>query len=258
MPELTRLFHMVSGFGMINYAVRVFYLAEAPIIRSIPIWMPFCQSVEAWSQAELSKLEKASVGFFLSTHPLDEFREVLSDLRILAIADREGINVGDRMSIAGIVSGMQVRHSKKGNRFCILRLEDQSAGVKCLAWSESYAKHSELLKDDEIIIVEGKVEASDGTEITIILEEAKRLADAVPQKAKHLLVSLPFEGFNEAYLDSLLTLLSKDQGKCEVFLNLKLDADLNVKIYSQPLRIQGSKTLENALKTKGCQVEWVL
>ncbi len=214
--------------------------------------------VEAWSQSELSKQEKASVGFFLSSHPLDEFQEVLSDLRILAIADREGINVGDRMSIAGIVSGMQVRHSKKGNRFCIFRLEDQSAGVKCLAWSEGYAKHSELLKDDEIIIVEGKVEASDGTEITIILDEAKRLADAVPQKAKHLLVSLPSEGFSEAYLDSLLTLLSKDKGKCEVFLNFKLESDLNVKIYSQPLRIQGSKTLENELKTKGCSVEWVL
>jgi DNA polymerase III subunit alpha len=215
-------------------------------------------SVEAWSPAELSKQEKASVGFFLSTHPLDEFQDVLSDLRILAIADREGINVGDRMTIAGIISGMQVRHSKKGNRFCIFRLEDQSAGVKCLAWSEGYAKYSELLKDDEIIIVEGKVEASDGTEITIILEEAKRLADAVPQKARHLMVSLPNESCSESYLDGLLTLLSKEQGKCEVFFNLKLETDLCVRIYSQPLRIQGSKTLENELKTRGCNVEWVL
>src|SRR6185295_19169486 len=106
------------------------------------------------------------------------------------IADREGINVGDRISLAGIISGLQVRHSKKGNRFCIFRLEDQSAGVKCLAWSESFSKNSEILKDDEIIIVEGKVEAKDGAEITVILEEAKRLADAVPQRAKNLQLTL--------------------------------------------------------------------
>jgi DNA polymerase III subunit alpha len=215
-------------------------------------------AVEAWSQSELSKREKASVGFFLSTHPLDEFEVILSDLKILNIADREGIGVGDRMLFAGIVSALQVRHSKKGNRFCIFRLEDQSAGVKCLAWSESYTKYSDILKDDEIIIVEGRVEASDGTEITVILEEAKRLADAVPQKARHLLISLPIEEYNEKYLDGLLTLLSRDKGKCEVFLDLALEKALNVRIYSQPLRIQGSKNLENELKTKGCRVEWVL
>jgi len=215
-------------------------------------------TVEAWSQSELSKREKSAVGFFLSTHPLDEFQTILNDLKILNIADREGINIGDKMAIAGIISGLQVRHSKKGNRFCIFRLEDQSAGVKCLAWSESYSKHSEILKDDEIIIVEGKVEANDGTEITIILEEAKRLADAVPQKAKHLLILLPLEAYNESYLDGLLTLLSRDKGKCEVFFNLALEKNLNVRIYSQPLRIQGSKNLENELKTKGCSVDWVL
>ena len=215
-------------------------------------------SCEPWSQSELSKREKASVGFFLSTHPLDEFVAVLNDLKILNIADREGINVGDRMLLAGIISGLQVRHSKKGNRFCIFRLEDQSAGVKCLAWSESYSKHSEILKDDEIIIVEGKVEASDGTEITVILEEAKKLADAVPQKARHLLISLPLEEYNETYLDGLLTLLSRDKGKCEVFLSLELEKAMSVRIYAQPLRIQGSKSLENELKTKGCRVDWVL
>jgi DNA polymerase-3 subunit alpha len=162
------------------------------------------------------------------------------------------------MILAGIISGLQVRHSKKGNRFCIFRLEDQSAGVKCLAWADSYTKYSEILKDDEIIIVEGKIEANDGTEITVILEEAKRLADAVPQKARHLLISLPFKELNEKYLDSLLTLLSKDKGKCEVFLNLDIEKDLNVRIYSQPLRIQGSKNLENELNDRGCRVDWVL
>jgi DNA polymerase III subunit alpha len=214
--------------------------------------------VKEWTSAELSKQEKASVGFFLSTHPLDEFKVILQDLKIVNIADREDIAVGERISIAGIISGFQVRHSKKGNRFCIFRLEDQSAGVKCLAWSESYSKHSEMLKDDEILIVEGKVEANDGSEITVILDGAKKLADAVPQKARHLSVTLPSEGLDEKYLDSLLTLLSKDAGRCEVFLNLPVIEDVCVKIYSQPLRIQGSINLENELKAKGCQIEWVL
>ncbi len=217
--------------------------------------LPF---VKAWSTSELSKQEKASVGFFLSIHPLDEFKVTLEELKIVNIADHEDIRVGDRVVIAGIISGLQVRHSKKGNRFCIFRLEDQSAGLKCLAWSESYSKFSEILKDDEILIVEGKIEANDGTEITMILEDAKRLADAVPQKAKNLLITLPCEKIDEKYLDSLITLLSRDKGQCEVFLNLALNDKLSARIYAQPLRIKGSVNLENELEAKGCQVQWVL
>jgi DNA polymerase-3 subunit alpha len=207
----------------------------------------------------LSKFEKATVGFFLSSHPLDEFRSVLDELRIEAIADRSSIEAGDRITLAGIVSGLQVKHSKKGNRFCIFRLEDQSAGVKCLAWAESYGKYSDVLKDDEVLIIDGKVESNDGTEITVILEEARRLADAVPLKARHVLVTLPNEeNLDEPFLDRLLTLLSRDKGKCEVFLNLCVEDRVAVRVYSQPLRIQGSQQLELELRSKGCGVEWVL
>lgn len=213
---------------------------------------------QPWTQAELSKNEKAAVGFFLSSHPLDEFKVVLDELGIINIADRASIEVGERIPIAGIISGLQVRHSKKGNRFCIFRLEDQSAGVKCLAWADAYAKYAEFLKDDEVVIVDGRVESNDGTEITIIVEEVKRLADAVPQRARHVVVTLPPSGIDESFLDRLLTLLSRDKGKCEVFLNLALERDLEVRVYSQPLRIQGSKNLENELATRGCRIEWVL
>ncbi len=221
-------------------------------------WDSLLPKVNEWSPSELSKQEKASVGFFLSTHPLDEFKKVLDDLKILNIADRGDLHVGERIKIAGIISALQVRHSKKGNRFCIFRLEDQSTGVKCLAWADNYAKYSECLKDGEIIIVEGRIEASDGTEITVIMDEAKNLADAVPQMAKNLNVTLPGESLSETFLDQLLTMLSKDTGRCEVYLNLPLENDVSLKIYSQPLRIQGSSNLEIELKKRGCQVEWVL
>lgn len=214
--------------------------------------------VAPWSQTDLSKQEKNAVGFYLSTHPLDEYGKVLSDLAIEPIGMRSDLEPGVRASMAGIISGLQVRHSKKGNRFCIFRLEDQSAGVKCLVWAEAYSKYSEFLVDDEVVIIDGKVEANDGTEITVIVDEVKRLADAVPQKARNLELILPSAGSDDLFLDSLLAILSRDKGKCEVFLNIALDGKLNVRVYSQPLRIQGSQALERELISKGCEVNWIL
>ncbi len=215
-------------------------------------------AVKAWSQSELSKQEKAAVGFYLSTHPLDEYRQVLEDLRIINIADYEDLKPGDKITIAGIVSGLQIRHSKKGNRFCIFRLEDQSTGVKCLAWAEAAAKYAECLKDDELLIVHGKVESTEGQEITLILEETKKLADAITNKAQNVSITLPFRKVDEKYLEDIFTVLDKHKGNCQVYLNLRLDQEILIKVYAQPLRIQGSSRLESDLKHRGCEIEWGL
>lgn len=215
-------------------------------------------SVAEWTQKELSNHEKNAVGFYLSSHPLDEFQKVLRDLQILNIADFEEIRQGDRITIAGIVAGFQVRHSKKGNRFCIFRLEDQSTGVKCLAWSEAYTKFADQLKEDELLIIDGKVESNEGQEITLIMEEARKLADAIPLKAQNVSIALPEKNLDEKTLEDIFKILSRNHGKCMVNLDLLLDGNVSLKIESQPLRIQGSSDLEKDLKEKGCRVSWFL
>ena len=212
----------------------------------------------AWSEAELSRQEKQSVGFYLSSHPLDDYKQVLNDLKILNIADYEEIKPGDKITLAGIVSGQQVRHSKKGNRFCIFKLEDQSTGVKCLAWAEAFNKYGEFIKDDQLLIVEGKVESTEGQEITLILEEAKNIADAVPLKARNLLITLPKNRFDEAYLEDLFAILSRSKGNCEITFQIPLEENVSLKLNSQPLRIQGTSRLGTELLKKGCRVDWVL
>ena len=216
------------------------------------------KAVKEWTQSELCRQEKNAIGFYLSTHPLDDFQTTLNDLRIKNVADYESIKPGDKITLAGIVSSLQIRHSKKGNRFCIFKLEDQSVGVKCLAWSETFAKHAHCLKDDEIILASGKVESVEGQEITLILEEAKLLSETVRSKAQRLKINLPIKGCDEEFLIGLVSLFSDTRGRCEVSLNVVIENKIAVNILSQPLQIQGSNLLEMELTSRGCQVEWIL
>lgn len=213
--------------------------------------------VPPWSQSDISKKEKESVGFYLTVHPLDSYLTALSDLKILNIADYEEIKAGDYLTLAGIVSGTQVKYSKKGNRFCIFRLDDQSSGVKCLVWSEAYEKFSAYLKDDELLIVEGRVESAEGQDITLIVNEIKSLPDAIPTRARRVSVTLPKDRVDEAYFDSLRGIFSGNYGRCEVILNMTVD-DIALKIETPPNRVQGSRKLEKDLRDMGCAVEWVL
>ena len=213
--------------------------------------------VAPWTQSEISRQEKAAIGFYLSVHPLDDYRDILAELNILNIADHDEIKVGDQLTFAGIATGLQVKYSKKGNRFCIFRLEDQSTGVKCLVWAEAYGKYAEALKNEELLIVNGRVEAADGQEITFIVNEVKTLADAEARHARSVSIGLPVNELNDEYLYSLFSVLSKSQGQCEVFIDLPVD-DIKLKIHALPVRIKGSRNIENELKAKGCSVTWML
>lgn len=218
---------------------------------------PELPKVAAWTPAEVASQEKAAVGFYLSNHPIDDYRRVLADLKIINIADYESIGAGDKITLAGVVSGLQTKYSKKGNRFCIFRLEDRSAGVKCLVWSEAYGKYTDCLKDGELLIVYGKVESSEGQEITLIAEEIKKLADAVPLKARSVSIRVPKSNSHELF-EELVELLNKTGGGCEVVLNVEIEDGVSVAVRSQALRVSGTSSLESSLKAKGCGVKWIL
>ncbi|MDQ3799115.1 MAG: DNA polymerase III subunit alpha [Acidobacteriota bacterium] len=216
--------------------------------------------VPAWSQHQISQEEKNAVGFYLSTHPLDDYKEILAHLKIKNIVEFQGLNPGEKITMAGIVSGAQARHSKKGNRFCIFKLEDQSTGAKCLAWADTFAKYSECLQENELLIINGKIESNEGQEMTVIVEDAQKLADALPTRAQKVVVTLPANGgeerFTEEFLDELFTMFSRSRGSCDVYFKLELDKMISVNLLSQPIRICGTKSLENQLLQKGCKVEW--
>ncbi|MEO8647598.1 MAG: DNA polymerase III subunit alpha, partial [Acidobacteriota bacterium] len=212
--------------------------------------------VPSWSEAELSRLEKASIGFYLSVHPLDNYQPVLKELGVTKIVDPQAISAGEILTIAGIVSASQIRYSKKGNRFCIFKLEDQTVTVKCLVWAEAFTKHSNLIKDDELLIVSGRVESADGGEITLVVSEIRLLADEVPRNAREVVIGLPSVPFGEDYLFDLFSVLNSASGNCSVQLQLPLEG-LRVKLSSQPIRIQGSSYIENELRKRGCDVQWL-
>ena len=215
--------------------------------------------VVAWTQQKLTQEEKGAVGFYLSNHPLDDYDQLLTDLKINKIADFTELENREAISIAGIVSGLQVKYSKKGNRFAIFRLEDQSNGVKCLVWAEAYAKISHLLENDRILILSGKVETSEGQEFTLFVDEAQSLDEALPLKSSKVFVTVP-ENKNlkaDDIFESMSKNISRSSIKCDVYIDLVTTEKVTVRFLSQ-LRIQGSKALEKDLTEKGCKVRWEL
>jgi DNA polymerase-3 subunit alpha len=210
-----------------------------------------------WSDTDVLSREKAAVGFYLSSHPLDRFTPVLESLRIRKIADFDEFRAGSNIVLAGMINDAQVRWSKKGNRFCSFRLEDASASVKCLVWSDAFAKCSKNLYDDASVIIEGKVEAADGSDVTVIVSDVRLIDEQVARAARNVSIAIPSDLINERFLDEVFALLSGTAGRTDVFLDVQAGGVVT-RLAAPVLAVQGSVGLEQQLVEKGCSVKWSL
>ncbi|HQY67890.1 MAG TPA: DNA polymerase III subunit alpha [Pyrinomonadaceae bacterium] len=208
-----------------------------------------------WSQTEISQHEKASIGFYLSVHPLDNYAGMLNGLNLHNFNDLTELNSGDMVLVAGIISGLQVRTSKKGNRFCLFRVEDRAGGIKTIAWSEAFQSFATFLRDDEMVIVGGKIEAGEGQEPTLIVSEVRSLDDSVAAASRSINITLPARHLDQEFVEDIFVTLGSHHGRCEVYLTISAD-DALVKVLAPGTRVAGSRLLQRELESKGCRVDW--
>lgn len=222
---------------------------------SSPDWI---ENVPAWTPSDLLVGEKRALGFYITGHPLENYSEVLRELRCRQVSDLYNSSPGSKVSLGAIVTEHQVRTTKTGNNFAILRLEDQTGGVKCVCWPEVYSKYGVFLKNDAPVLVSCKVEMTEDGALTLLAEEVARLDGVRQQKSRGVVVRVPTGVGLDEILETLFETLDQSRGDCEIFLDFLLDDGLMVRVRPHTtLRVQGSLELETILLKYGCHVEWL-
>jgi DNA polymerase-3 subunit alpha len=214
--------------------------------------------IEAWEHKTLLLHEKNSIGFYITGHPLENFTMILDELKCPNTLNLLALENGIKVQVGGLITTLQIRATKKGDQFALMRLEDQAGGVKCVVWPESFNKNKNLLQDDAAVLITGKLELGDESNATIIVEEVARLENVLQRRAKALVVRLPHNMTSESHLEPIWRLFDRHRGECEVFLELFLDNKVLVRARTHgALRVTGSLELESTLREFGCEVEWM-
>jgi DNA polymerase-3 subunit alpha len=106
-----------------------------------------------WGVKERLTQEKTAVGFYLSGHLFDE---VASEVRRFARRPIEELaDTREPQVLAGIVTDLRVINGQRG-KLALFKLDDKSAMIEARAGEALLTLYKDLLKDDELIIVEGK------------------------------------------------------------------------------------------------------
>ena len=205
-----------------------------------------------WTPSQSLLAEKAALGFYITGHPLGAYSELLQAARAVKSVELAGLTSGNRVSVGGIINDLQPRTTKKGDRFALLRLEDEAGGTKCVLWPEVYRKYSLLLKNELPVLLTGRLELSEDNPPSIIADQVQSLDDI--ERAKELIVlRVPPADDADELFDSILHVINTHSGGCEVVLETSVDANLLVRVkVNSTLRVERSERLETAFRKVGC------
>ena len=154
--------------------------------RAAPV--PQLPCIAAWPVAETLKHEKDVLGFYVSSHPLDEHRALMDRFTNTTVSELGEIAGECEVVVGGLITRVRKRVVKRGRSqgktMAILGFEDRSGSVEAVAFSEVYARAGKLLEEDRVVFLRAKVQQRNGVPNLVIsrvvaLEEALTLTAGV-------------------------------------------------------------------------------
>ena len=113
-----------------------------------------------YSSQEILNMEKEAVGIFISGHPLDNLRPILStltNLKLHELNDLTQLSLRRDYRLVGQVISYEQKKSKKGNEYAHLLLEDLSGSYIFVLWDKTYTHYKDHIQSQSKIYISGKV-----------------------------------------------------------------------------------------------------
>ncbi|MEK9556464.1 MAG: DNA polymerase III subunit alpha, partial [Gammaproteobacteria bacterium] len=172
------------------------------------------RSAVRWSERDVLRGEKETLGLYLTGHPIDWYADDLKGLGAKALENLE--RTKDTVRVAGLVVGLRVIRNKRGDSFGVVTLDDRTARMDVTVFSDLFADCREKLTDDSLVVIEGDVSFDEFTNgLKMRANKVETLENARKQSASGLKIHLEMKApeFTE-------TLLSKIQphlgGECPI------------------------------------------
>ena len=165
--------------------------------------------------------EREMLGLYVSDHPLLGMERLLAELSSVSIADLLEHGGGrDSVQVAGILTGLQKKFTRKGEPYVVGTLEDLRGSIDCIFFPSVYQQAGELLADDALLRVSGRLDDADPPKIIAFDVIAPDTSDADGQP---LVLQVAPQQCTDSVVGQLRTVLSDHPGPVPVHLRLGLN-----------------------------------
>lgn len=134
-----------------------------------------------WPKLTRLAMERDMLGLYVSGHPLDDVASTLERHRDAPVGEALASHVDDggTVTLAGMLSAVEHKVSKAGNPWVSATLEDLDASVSLVAFGQTASLHRDVLANDQVVRVRGRLQERDGN-VSMIVNEVSQVEAAAP------------------------------------------------------------------------------
>lgn len=193
------------------------------------------QSTDEYSHEELLKMERELLGLYVSGHPLDDLEDRLALFRSHAIADLKEVANETEVRLAGQIEELTTKTTRNGHTMAFLTLEDLTGQTEIVVFPNLYESSHDLLDEDPLLIVEGKMEERGGRRNVI----ANSLQPFEELEASSVLnLRLDADVIDEARLKELKSVLAQHSGATPIRLYVMSDGSYRTVAAGDGVRVR--------------------
>jgi len=187
----------------------------------------------AWTETERLGGEKEVLGFYVTGHPLEKYRDALRSLTRHDSTSLEEAENDTPVTLAGILTSVRIRPSRKGDLWASATLEDLHGAVELIVFPQALQQVQNLLKPDSALLIKGRLRHEENARPKVMVNEVQPLEAAVNRVKPEVLIRLNLGRAPEKLLDSLESLLAAHPGENPVVFELLQPGDFKARLRSR-------------------------
>ena len=174
-----------------------------------------------WDYSTKLAKEKEALGFYLSGHPLAEFRSFLEKVAPGGAARLEDLPADSQGLLGGVIEEVRMTKSRKGEPLHFLRIEDYTGSVEVIVFADVHARFERQIFKGGLVLVRGRI-AKEAYQARLVAEDVMFLEEAAEKLATSVRIYLSVEGFSSESLGDLQQLFKSQPGPCPVYLHFNI------------------------------------
>jgi len=204
--------HVQEHFGRGQSSLFEASVAKIQVRPNLPV-------VEPWKESEVLAREKSVLGFYLSGHPLEKFRDEIDAFGNVEFSNPSVVKPNSTVRACGIVASVKRKLDKRGNMMAFVTLEDFTGKGECIIFSDAFQKFGRFLVPEAMVMVVGKGEAS-GNLLKILVNDVIPLENVRERLTKSIAISVNLDAVSEDTILELRKILERHRGKCACYFNV--------------------------------------
>ncbi|MCK9399913.1 MAG: DNA polymerase III subunit alpha [Bacteroidales bacterium] len=198
-----------------------------------------------WSKHQQLKNEREVTGFYISGHPLDEYKAEIDAFCNITFQDLNSglsLHMNKALSFAGIINAAEIRTAKTGNQYANFELEDFSDAYRLSLFSDDFMRFKYLLVEGTYVLIFARIEVNKkNNRPEVRVKNMVLLAEAMEKFCKSISVTVELDKLDSEFIRELTKIVRSHPGECEMNLRIKDTGDgLLLGLHPRKFRINPS------------------